>query len=250
MKASAPTDFDRPLPAAEPTVKYVWREVPKVYLDGLRAEESPATVSHHAVRLAHELLVAANGPASMLSNAELVPLVTEVRDYCIADGAAGALLELVKSIRAQHGIGIELVTALVDAIGAPEAIGHLLDCLHPGLSAAPPELTALLLELSGNHVGVIVEHLNATEDPQVQLVLKDLMSKLAAKDASSLMEQLHHADRKVRQPDRLGVDGHRAGAGARHRHPAGAEHRARLAPRGPGDPAARAAHRRASRTCW
>lgn len=197
VKASAPIDFDRPLPAAEPTVPYVWREVPKVYLDGLRAEEGPATVPHHAVRLVHELLIAANGPASLLSNGELVPLVTEVRDYCIADGAGGALLELVKSIRSQHGIGIELITQLEGAIGSPEAIGHLLDCLHPGLSAAPLELTGLLLELPGNHVGVIVEHLNATEDPQVQLVLKDLMSKLAAKDVSSLMEQLHHSDRKA-----------------------------------------------------
>jgi len=38
--------------------------------------------------------------------------------------------------------------------------------------------------------------MNATEDPQVQLVLKDLMGKLASKDASSLMDQLHHSDRK------------------------------------------------------
>lgn len=196
VAASAPPDFDLPLPPNEPSANYVYREVPLPYLQGLLAEEAPATVPHHAVRLVHELLMAANGPASQLSNAELAPLVTEVRDYCLADGASAALLELVRSLRSQHGIGIEQLTALIDGIGAPEPLGHLLDCIPPELTAAPEDLVALLLEVPGNHVGAIVERLNATQEPQLQLVLKDLMLKLASKNASSLVEQLHHSDRK------------------------------------------------------
>lgn len=195
VKATAPPDFDLPLPQ-EPAVPFTWREVPPRYLEALRAEEAPSTVPHHAVRLVTELLMAANGPASQLSNAELIPLVTEVRDYCIADGSSAALLELVKTIKSQHGIGIDQLVPLIDGIGAPEPLAHLLDCIPHELTAAPPELTALLLEVPGNHVGAIVERLNAAEDPQVQLVLKDLMSKLAVKDAGSLVEQLHHSDRR------------------------------------------------------
>ncbi len=195
VTASAPPDFDLPLPN-EPSVAFSWREIPLRYLEGLRGEEHPSTVPHHAVRLVHELLVAANGPASQLSNAELIPLVTEVRDYCIADGASAALLEWVQALKAQHGIGIDPLVALIAGIGAPEQLGHLLDCIPPELTAAPEALTALLLEVPGNHVGVIVERMNATEDPQVQLVLTDLMSKLAVKDASSLVDQLNYADRK------------------------------------------------------
>ena len=196
MTASAPPDFDLPLPPNEPAVNFVWREVPPRYLEGLRHEEAPATVPLQAVRLVHELLMAANGPASQLSNAELIPLISEVRDYCIADGASAALLALVRSIKSQHGIGSDQLTPLIDAIGATEALGHLLDCIPPELTAAPEELTALLLEVPGNHVGVIVEHMNSAPDAHAQGVLKDLMSKLASKDASSLVEQLHHSDRK------------------------------------------------------
>jgi hypothetical protein len=196
VTASAPPDFDLPLPPSEAPVPFTYRAIPAQYLEAMRAEESPATVPHHAVRLAAELLMNANGPATQLSNHELVPLVTEVRDYCIADGASAALLQLVRVIKSQHGIGIEHITPLVDGIGAPEPLGHLLDCIPSTLTAAPEELTALLLEVPGNHVGTIVERLNATEDPQVQMVLKDLMSKLAAKNADSLVQQLHHSDRK------------------------------------------------------
>lgn len=196
VTATAPPDFDLPLPPNEPSANFSWREVPARYLEALRAEESPATVPHHAVRLVSELLNAANGPASELSNAELLPLVSEVRDYCIADGASAALLELVRVVKAQHGIGSDQFPPLIAGIGQAEPLSHLLDCIPPELTAAPPELTALLLEVPGNHVGAIVERLNATEDPQVQLVLKDLMSKLATQDASSLVEQLHHSDRK------------------------------------------------------
>ena len=196
VTARAPPDFDLPLPPGEAPVPFLYREVPPKYLEALRAEEGPATVPHHAVRLAAELLMNANGPASQLSNQELVPLVIEVRDYCVADGASAALLELVRVIKNQHGIGIDQITPLIDGIGAPEQLGHLLDCIPHTLTAAPEELTALLLEVPGNHVGTIVERLNATEDPQVQLVLKDLMGKLAAKNADSLVQQMHHSDRK------------------------------------------------------
>jgi hypothetical protein len=197
ITASAPPDFDLPLPANEPSANFVWREVPLPYLEGLRSEEGPATVPHHAVRLVNELLVAANGPASELSNAELVPLITEVRDYCIADGASAALLQLVRSIKSQHGIGIEQLTPLIEGIGQTEALSHLLDCIPHELTVAPDQLVALLQEVPGTHVGAIVERLNATAEPTVQGVLKDLMGKLASKDASSLVEQLHHSDRKA-----------------------------------------------------
>ena len=196
ITAKAPPDFDLPLLANEPSAAFSFREVPLPYLERLRSEEAPATVPHHAARLVHEFLLAANGPASQLSNAELVPLITEVRDYCIADGASAALLELVRSIKSQHGIGIEQLTPLIEGIGQTEALSHLLDCIPFELTAAPEGLVALLQEVPGNHVGAIVERLNATAEPNVQAVLRDLMGKLASKDASSLVEQLHHADRK------------------------------------------------------
>lgn len=192
LGVEAPPDFDLPLAPEAPT-PFTWREVPARYLEALREEEAPSTVPLQAVRLIAELLRAANGPASELSNAELVPFLTEVRDYCVADGAYGALLELVRTVSLQHGIGSDLLRPVVAGIATPPALGHLLDVIPPQLTAAPPELVALVLELEGQHAGLVMQRLGATEDPQVQLVLKDLLRALARNDPNALLAQLHEA---------------------------------------------------------
>lgn len=192
LGVEAPLDFDLPL-AVEAGTTFSWREVPERYLEALRAEEAPSNVPLQAVRLAAELLRAANGPASELSNAELVPFLTEVRDFCVADGAYAALLELMRTVSLQHGIGSDLLQPVVAGIVAPQALGHLLEVIPPQLTAAPPELIALVLELEGQHAGLVMQHLGATEDPQVQLVLKDLLRALARNNPSALLEQLHSA---------------------------------------------------------
>lgn len=192
LAVEAPPDFDLPL-AAEPPASFAWREVPERYLEALRAEEAPSTVPAQAVRLVAELLRAANGPASELSNAELVPFLTEVRDYCVADGAYAALLELSRAVALQHGIGSDLLRPVLAGLATPQALGHLLDVIPSQLTAAPPELVALVLELEGQHAALVMQRLGATEDPQVQLVLKDLLRALARHDPSALLAQLNEA---------------------------------------------------------
>lgn len=193
LLAVAPPDYDQPLPPSEPPISFGWREVPERYLEALRAEDAPATVPAQAVRLVGDLLRAANGPASELSNAELVPFMTEVRDFCVAEGAYAALLELVRAVSLQHGIGSDLLRPVIAGIGAPTALGHLLDLVPTNVTAAPPELVALTLEVPGEHAGQVVQRLGETEDPQVQLVLKDLLRALAKHDPSALLERLHTA---------------------------------------------------------
>lgn len=192
-----PPDFDQPFPARAPPVSFSFREVPATYLEALRGEEDPRAVPHLAVRLASELLAAADGPASQLSTVEVMPLLIEVRDYCIADGCYGALLELVRATRAVHGIGSEQLPALVEAIGGESQLNQLLDCLPRDALTAPPELCSLLQEVPGNHVGRIVARLNETQDPQLKRVLKELMGSLASSNAGALVDQLHDADRKT-----------------------------------------------------
>jgi hypothetical protein len=197
LVAAPPPDFDQPLPLQEAPVSFGWREVPERYLEALRAEDAPATVPAQAVRLVGDLLRAANGPASELSNGELVPFVTEVRDFCVAEGAFGALVALVRTVKHQHGIGSDLLRPVIAGIGAPAALAHLLDLIPSNATAAPPDLVALVLEVPGEHSGPVVQRLGETEDPQVQLVLKDLLRALARANPQTLLEQLHAATPEV-----------------------------------------------------
>lgn len=192
----APSNFDQPLPAHGPNVGYGYREVPAPWLEAVRREEHPAAVPWLAARLAAELLTAASGPASPLSNAEVAPLCLEVRDYCIADGAYVPLLALVRSLKAQHGIGSDQLEPIVTGIGAPHVLGQLLDALPRDATEAPKALIDLLVEVPGNHIGPIVDRLNATEDPRLQLVLKSLTTGLAKNSSDSLIQSLHGADRQ------------------------------------------------------
>jgi len=109
-------------------------------------------VPHHAVRLVDELLIAANGPASQLSNAELIPLIVEVRDYCIADGASAALLELVKSLKSQHGIGSDQLIEPSPPSAGPNNSGTAR--LHsPRTDRRTRRPDRVAVEVPGNHVG-------------------------------------------------------------------------------------------------
>ncbi|MFZ5442513.1 MAG: hypothetical protein ACOZQL_21060 [Myxococcota bacterium] len=196
VHVQAPPDFDLPLKPLQP-VAFTWREVPERYLLAIRAEESPAAVRHAAVRLTGELLTAANGPASELSNAELLSLVAEVRDACLVEGAADSLLELVHVVRAQHGIGHELLAPLIDAIATPESWGRLLDALSPELPAPPPALVQLMLELGGDPVASIGARLKDAQDPALRHLLEELLLALAKRKPDKVLSQLQSLDAKV-----------------------------------------------------
>ncbi len=196
VAVQAPPDFDLPL-APSAAVGFTWREVPERYLLALRAEESPAGVRHAALALTAELLTAANGPASELSNAELIPLVTEVRDACLADGAADSLLELAHVISAQHGIGHEALGPVLGAVRSPENLAQLLEALPADLAAPPPALVELLLTVGGEPVSVIAARLRELEDPGQQRVLEELLLALARRQPELVLPQLHLLDKRA-----------------------------------------------------
>lgn len=193
QQVRAPADFDLPLPDGG-ALGYGHREVPPKWFETLRSEEAPAQVPALAVRLCIELLREANGPASPLTNAEVGPLCTEVRDYCIADGAFLALLALVRELKSQHGIGSDVLKAIVDGAATHDAVLRLLDALPETLTEAPPGLIELLAELPGNQVLNAVERLNEVQDARVQKVLQGILVGLGKKSSDSLLQALPTAN--------------------------------------------------------
>ncbi len=192
----APADFDLPLAPLTP-VGFAWREVPERYLAALRAEEGPAGVRHAAVHLAAELAVAANGPASELSNAELVPLLGEVRDACLADGAPDALLELVRAVQAQHGIGSDALLPVVSALQRPAVLERLLDGLSGETGAPPPALVELLAVVGGNPVDAIAARLRDEEDPGLQRAFDGLLLALARRAPDLVLPHLQRLPQRT-----------------------------------------------------
>ncbi|MFT3710788.1 MAG: hypothetical protein QM817_24455 [Archangium sp.] len=190
---AAPADFDQPLPELA-ALGYGYREIPPKWFETLRNEESPQQVPTLAVKLAIELVREANGPASPLTNAEIAGLCTEVRDACIADGAFLALLALIRELKAQHGIGHDVLAAVVEGAATTEALTRLLDALPEQITEAPPGLVELLVELPGDQVGHAVERLNQTDDPRTQRVLQGVLVGLGKKSSDSLLAALPNAN--------------------------------------------------------
>lgn len=180
-------DFDLPLPAVAPA-PFSYREVPERYLAALRNEESPPGVRYAAVHLAAELLAAANGPASELSNAELVSFLSELRDACLAEGAADAVLELVRSLQAQHGIGSDVLQPVVLALQTPENLARLLDGVTG--AGAPPALVELLALVGGAPVEPLAARLREAEDPGLLRAFEGLLVALARRAPDLVLPHL------------------------------------------------------------
>lgn len=180
-------DFDLPLAPVAPA-PFQYREVPERYLAALRNEESPPGVRFAAAHLAAELLAAANGPASELSNAELVSFLAELRDAFLAEGAADAVLELVRCIQAQHGIGSDVLEPVVLALRTPEHLARLVD----GVTAAgaPPALVELLALVGGAPVEPLAARLRETEDPGLLRALEALLVALARRAPELVLPNL------------------------------------------------------------
>lgn len=189
----APSDFDLPLPEGG-ALGYGYREIPPKWFEALRNEEAPTQVPALAVRLCIELVREANGPASPLTNAEVAGLCTEVRDYCIADGAYLALLALIRELKNQHGIGSDVLKAIVDGAATHDAVLQLLDALPDTLTDAPQGLIELLAELPGNQVLNAVERLNEVQDARVKAVLEGVLRGLGKKSSDSLLKALPTAN--------------------------------------------------------
>lgn len=182
-----PPDFDLPLPAVAPA-PFLYREVPERYLVALRNEESPPGVRYAAVHLASELLAAANGPASELSNAEIVSFLAELRDACLVEGAADAVLELVRAIQAQHGIGSDLLQPVVQALQAPDNLGKVLDCVTP--AGAPRALVELLALVGGSPVEAVATRLREAEDPALLRVWDEVLLALGRRAPELVLPNL------------------------------------------------------------
>lgn len=194
--AMPPADFDLPLPPSAPGA-FLPREVPAAWLEALRAEEGPQQVPALAVRLAAELLRSADGPSSPLSVAEVVPLLEEVRDYCVADGRLDALGALVKVTQSAHGIGSDAVPPVIAALATPARLDQLLDGLPADTATPPPALVALLQALPGHPVGHLLTRLGAATDPKQKALLQALVGSLAASDTDDVVRRLRGADRET-----------------------------------------------------
>jgi hypothetical protein len=180
-------DFDLPLAPVAPA-PFQYREVPERYLAALRNEESPPGVRFAAAHLAAELLAAANGPASELSNAELVSFLAELRDAFLAEGAADAVLELVRCIQAQHGIGSDVLEPVVLALRTPEHLARLVEGVTG--AGAPPALVELLALVGGAPVAPLAARLRETEDPGLLRALEALLVALARRAPELVLPHL------------------------------------------------------------
>lgn len=188
-----PADFDLPLPSAT-VASWSPREVPAPWLQSTLAEEQSAHAVPLAVKLLLTLLREANGPASPLTNAEILGYCHETVQLCVTEGAVTPLLAAVRELKAHHGIGADALAEVVAGAATRESITRLIHGLPPTLTETPVGFAELLSELPNAPLEHVVNVLNETEDPRLQRVLNGAIVGVGHKSSDSIVHALPAAN--------------------------------------------------------
>ncbi|MBM4392693.1 MAG: hypothetical protein FJ090_16340, partial [Deltaproteobacteria bacterium] len=187
----APPDFDLPMPTRPNMTRVQWREVPQAAIDELRAEDTTQSVAELAVRLCEELLGAVGEPDSPLKFFDIVSQLNETRDFLFAEGllahsirlayaTANAKLSDVDSDRAS--------TEFLQGFVSPAALARFLHSVGRDAQEAPPELTALLDSMPGDHLRTLVQVLGSGHSEASRRVTRRLVEGYVATRGDEIVE--------------------------------------------------------------
>lgn len=209
----APPDFDLPAPDLRKLGPLSYRAVSPEDRAALVEEDGTGQISSLCVRLVDELLTAVGDPTDPMTFAEVVPQLREVRDFLLAEGMLGVVLGLVMQLNAAVvGEPDERERkALLDSFVDERALSRLLHSVPRDARQAPPEMTALLELVPGDHLRTLVailgkEHVEAPRRVARSLVegyvpargdwIVQQVASAEAHLAAELLRALTYADRE------------------------------------------------------
>lgn len=193
LHADAPPDFDLPVPVRPQMVRVAWREVPAPALEELLREDETQAVPDLAVRLCEELLAAVSAAPETIQFADVLPHLTETREFLFSEGllaqtvrlayaAASATLRDPASDRACA----EFLASFVNTA----ALHRFLHTVSRDAVDAPPELYALLDALPGDHLSSLVEVLGGEQGEASRRVTRRLLERYVAHRGDDLVARV------------------------------------------------------------
>ncbi len=196
----APPDFDLPPPPLGPLGPLRYRALTEAELARIQDEDSTQALPALCVRLVAELLRVVADPTEPMTLAEVIPQLREIRDFLLAEGLLGAVLETVRLLAAaqldRQGDALERDSFLA-SFGDARAVGRLLHSVPRDATAAPPDMVELLDSLPGNHLRTVLAVLETERGEASRRVARSLIERYVPQNGGWIVEQLGSLDAAI-----------------------------------------------------
>jgi hypothetical protein len=189
-----PADWDLPLPELGPAVPLAYRPLPEGELLRLRAEPDDEAAVRESVDLVLDLVDCLADERQAMVEEDVEGLVFEVRDFLLAEGRWGALLEIVPALERSSAGDLRPRPSILARFGGKEPLRRLVEGLRRRGGEAPPEAVSYLHAVPGNHLGDLLDLLQAERDEPTRAALTALIAGLAEDRPGALLERLEGAD--------------------------------------------------------
>ncbi len=182
-----PRDWDLPCPPHDYTEGLAFRAIADVKLQALRAEMSSHQLPDYAIRLVTEMVALVREPTDPTSLSEISHLFEEVRDFLLAEGQLGRLLDLARELQALHEVDAERAQIELARFADARALRRILHSASRASDAAPQELIELLELVPGDHLRDLIEVLGVERSRAARRITRQLIARYVA----TRMEFLH-----------------------------------------------------------
>ena len=195
----APADFDQPMPEFTDKGEATWTDIDPVAVAELASESDSQHLPAQSVQLIRRLLEVVADPLDPTGLDDVVPLVTEVRDFLLSEGQLHHLTGLVRVMEARRDIDEEAVDAQLARFADNRALRRILQSVSKGSETVPPELIELLEMIPAEHLNhlmdLLVEERGAASRRLTRMLIEHFVKETW--DPSFVFERMHSEDPDV-----------------------------------------------------
>jgi len=189
----APPDFDLPLPPFEEQAELVWRDVPEDRLAELSQEADSRNLPVLTVRLVAQMLAVAADITDPTGLDDVLPLVSEVRDFLLSEGQLEHLTELVRVVDGHRTIDPERMESQLAKFADSRALRRILQSVGKASETVPPELFELLEMIPSEHLDHLMDLLVEERAAASRRLTRMLIERFVKEtwDPSNVFERMH-----------------------------------------------------------
>jgi hypothetical protein len=193
-----PVDWDLPVRDLQEQAALEWRAVAAEAASALAAEEAEEAFAPNVVLAVKALLELRVGElATPKELGEFVPFVTEARDFLVAEGRLGELVEMVRCIYDAMRTASAVTAPILRAFGERNVLRRLIVVVAPTSMSPPGELIELLDLAPADHLATLIDLLAEDFDEPARRIMRQLIERYAPERPDYLLSRLRDAAPRV-----------------------------------------------------
>ena len=197
-RVDVPRDWDLPIEGHTASdAPLVYEVVPREDLKVLRDEVASVHLAEHALLLAREMLVQVRDPTDPTSLSDLYHTIGEIRDFLLAEGQIGPLVQLARDLRALDDLVTARLREELGRLADRNALRKVLHSVSRTATEASDELMQLLDLVPGDHLASLVAFLQVERGAAARRVARQLIERYVTKRLEYLRKSLTDAEPRV-----------------------------------------------------